>query len=110
MVEAAAEIEVMDKLLIQDKFIFTDKMAPGEKIYLSLVVGKFNKFGWNQPRTFILTSHAVYNMAKDKIKRKIELYKIDSLTYSDKSNEVIIHVKQSYDYRFDCPDKSTFFD
>lgn len=34
---------------------FTENLTKDESILLSLTVGKFNKFGWNQPRIFVLT-------------------------------------------------------
>ena len=58
----------------------------------------------------MITQKAIYNASKKKnnwkIKRSIELQKVEAMTISQptlNSNELIIHVKNEYDYRYVAP-------
>lgn len=65
-------------------------------------VTKFNSIGWKQERTFVITTENIYNIKKDKIKRRIRIVNLSGLSKSNlgAKNEFTLHVKQDYDYRF----------
>ena len=55
----------------------------------------------------LLTNQALYNLKKDSIQRKITINLMKGITKSLKKDvkEFIIHVKDEYDYRFECDSK-----
>jgi hypothetical protein len=55
----------------------------------------------------LLTNQALYNLKKDSVQRKIDINLMKGITKSLKKDvkEFIIHVKDEYDYRFECESK-----
>ena len=81
-----------------------------EKIAFSSVIQKINKHGFKQSRYLMITQKCIYNAEKKKnswkIKRSIDIKKVEAMTISKpnlNSNELIIHVKDEYDYRYTAP-------
>ena len=75
----------------------------GEFIIFSCLCLKKNKFGINQERTLLLTNQNLYNLDKDKIKRRINFHFIQGFTKSNdaKNQSFIIHVQMEYDYFYE---------
>lgn len=76
-----------------------------EKIYRKFKVEKYNNFGIKQERFIILTNKAIYNIKEQffihsfSLKRKILYSNLKGISYSNKSNEIVIHGdKEEYDY------------
>ena len=61
-------------------------------------------FGIVQERMFIVTTERLYNLKKNKLKRFININKLNGLskTMQAGKNEFAIHVQGEYDYRFIC--------
>ena len=68
----------------------------------SCIVEKFNKWGFKQDRTCLVTNLCLYNINKNEVQRKIEILSIKAITKSleANSNEFCVHIKTEYDYRF----------
>lgn len=78
---------------------------------------KINRRKRSQVRRFVLTNKRFLNLGMDKfvenllsffsskIKRAINLEQITNITYSEYSNEFILHVPTEYDYRLRASDK-----
>ena len=75
-----------------------------EKILFSSIIMKYNDENYRQQRAFVLTDQAIYNVKKTQIKRRIRYEDLESISISTKSSEFILHVKNSYDYRYLCYD------
>lgn len=82
---------------------------------------KINKRKRSQRRKFSLTNVRFINFgdkklkdvvigffAGSKVKRSIDIDKITHVTYSETSNEFIVHVPAEYDYRLTTLDKDSF--
>ena len=65
-------------------------------------VKKINMFGWNQERIIVVTTEFIYNIKKNKPKRKIPISLLGgvSKTVGANKSEFTIHVPAQYDYRF----------
>jgi len=52
----------------------------------------------------LLTNMALYNLKKESIQRKIDINLMKGITKSLKKDvkEFLVHVKDEYDYRFEC--------
>jgi hypothetical protein len=90
--------ETWERILLQ-----TESVEDGEHVVLSSRVGKFNWMGMRQTRILAISSAALYNCTPRKpyrVKRRIPLAKISSVTLSSLSPEFLIHVPEEYDYRF----------
>ena len=59
-------------------------------------------FGWNQERIIVVTTEFIYNIKKNKPKRKIPISLLGgvSKTVGANKTEFTIHVPTQYDYRF----------
>lgn len=78
-----------------------------EEIIFSDMAVKINRKDKPQERVIVVTSSALYNMNKGrKIKRRIELQKIEGITVSSTTDEFVIHVPSEYDYRLNAARKS----
>ena len=95
-----AEYKVNDYLnLAYDKEI--QKTIKDEKLYYSNLITKINHYGSSQERSILLTNKAVYNMKKKESKRRILYTNIKGITYSDLTNEFVIHgIDDEYDYDY----------
>ena len=94
-------------------------LDPDEKIVISTLVSKYNYKGKKQERILMLTNKYVYNVALsslineivskvtgfERIRRKIPIEKISSVSLSKLSSEFVIHVPSEYDYRHSSFDK-----
>ena len=99
-------IQVHDLLNIKE-----DNMILGvlknEKVYYSNVITKINHYGLSQERSIILTDVALYNMKKKELKRRIPYKEILGITFSNMTNEFVIHGNNSqYDYHYNSQDKN----
>jgi hypothetical protein len=59
-------------------------------------------FGWNQERILAITSEHIFNIKKNKPKRKIPITLLGGISKTIGANraEFTIHVPSQYDYRF----------
>jgi hypothetical protein len=83
----------------------------GEIVYFSDLVQKINRFDISQERVLVVTNRAIYNFAKDKYKtwkRRIQLKDVKALVFSTVSDEVVIQVKNDYDYRYAFSHRADF--
>ena len=79
----------------------------GESIYYSDVITKINHYGLSQERQIILTNEALYNMKNKNLKRRLPYNEILGITFSNSSNEFVVHGKNSqYDYQYNSQDKN----
>ena len=79
----------------------------GETIYYSDVITKINHYGLSQERQIILTNEALYNMKNKSLKRRLPYNDILGITFSNTSNEFVIHGNNSqYDYQYNSQDKN----
>jgi len=99
-------IQVNDMLNInEDKTILS--VLKKEKLYYSDVITKINHYGLSQERSIILTDVALYNMKKKNLKRRMPYKEILGITFSNVSNEFVVHGNQSqYDYHYNSKDKN----
>jgi len=99
-------IQVHDLLNInEDNQILS--LLKNEKVYYSDVITKINKYSLSQERSIILTNVALYNMKKKELKRRIPYKEILGISYSNISNEFVIHGnREQYDYHYNSKDKN----
>jgi serum/glucocorticoid-regulated kinase 2 len=73
-----------------------------EMLVMSDDLVKINHKQKRQPRTILITNAALYNLKGKnyECKRRIPIEKITSLTSSNMSGELVVHVLAEYDYRF----------
>ena len=83
------------------------KIIGNEKIYFSNKVLKFSSFSMKQDRNLVLTNKCLYNFQNKKIKRQMKYEEMLGITFSNQSNEFVIHANQGYDFHFVSPDKIT---
>jgi hypothetical protein len=70
-------------------------------------VTKINRKDKPQERILVVTNKAVYNLSKSKkLKRRIDVTKVDAITVSTMSDEWVIHSFAEYDYRIACARKA----
>ena len=82
------------------------KLLKNEKVYYSDVITKINHYGLSQERSIILTDTALYNMKKKDMKRRIPYKEILGISFSNISNEFVVHGNNSqYDYHYNSQDK-----
>ena len=82
-----------------------------EEIQFSDRIKKINKNGWKQDRNIIITDHAIYNLKKNNLKRRIDYKAIMGITLSKLSDEFVIHCEDiDYDYQYISPRKKTIIE
>ena len=82
-------------------------LLKNEKVYYSDVITKINHYGLSQERSIILTDTALYNMKKKEMKRRIPYKEILGISYSNISNEFVVHGNNAqYDYHYNSQDKN----
>ena len=91
--------------------IYNDKeilnIIGNEKIYYSNKVLKISSsFSLRQERTLILTSSSIFIFQNKKLKRKLKYEEIRGISFSNQSNELVIHGETSYDLHFLHQDQS----
>ena len=101
----------MDVILVHDLLNIKEEnsilsLLKNEKLYYSDVIKKINHYGLSQERSIILTDAALYNMKKKELKRRIPYKEILGITFSNLSNEFVIHGNNcQYDYHYNSQDK-----
>ena len=101
----------MDVILVHDLLNIKEEnsilsLLKNEKLYYSDVITKINHYGLSQERSIILTDVALYNMKKKELKRRIPYKEILGITFSNLSNEFVIHGNNcQYDYHYNSQDK-----
>lgn len=81
------------------------KIIGDEIIYYSNRIHKYNSFSIKQERQFLLTNKCLYNILNKKVKREMKYEEMLGITFSNQSNEFIIHANLGYDFHFISPDK-----
>ena len=78
-----------------------------EEIYYSNKVLKISSsFSLRQERTLILTSSSIFIFQNKKLKRKLNYEEIRGISFSNQSNELVIHGITDYDLHFLHQDQS----
>ena len=78
-----------------------------ETLYYSNKIQKINHYNISQERCLILTTEALYNLQKKKLKRRIRYEEIKGITFTKLSSEFVVHgCEGEYDYHFQTPDKN----
>ena len=83
------------------------KIFNNEKIVLSTTIIKYNDENYRQERALVLTEAAIYNVKKTTVKRRIQFEDLDSISISVISSEFVLHIKNSFDYRYLSFEKRT---
>jgi serum/glucocorticoid-regulated kinase 2 len=81
------------------------KIIGDEIIYYSNKILKYNSFSMKQERSFLLTNKCLYNILNKKVKREMKYEEMLGITFSNQTNEFIIHANLGYDFHFISPDK-----
>lgn len=89
----------------------TDKeilsLIKDETLYYSNRIQKINHYNISQERFLVLTTEALYNLQKKKLKRRIRYEEIKGITFTKLSSEFVVHgCEGEYDYHFQTPDKN----
>lgn len=114
------QISVRDKLkFIEDKD-YRDVVPKDESLIWSGTISKINKNQRRQNRNFVITNKSILNLGdkpgllsgwfSKKLKRSLRIDGIKAITYSNISNNFIIHVPEEYDYYLSTPDKDEMID
>ena len=101
------EIYVYDYLnWAKDKEILSS-INSKEILYYSGKIIKTNHFNMSQERSLVLTDEALYNFQKKKLKRRIRYNQIRGITYSELSQEFVVHGNDDeYDYLFQSSERN----
>ena len=113
-------VKVIDnKKFIGDKN-YLKLMEKDEKLYWSGESYKINKRGKRQNRLFIVTNKRLINVGKQGnaltnifsklVKRQIQLENVTGITYSQISNNFVLHVPKEYDYYLCTSNKNELLD
>ena len=82
----------------KDKIILS--IIKKEIIYYSNKVYKYNSLSMKQERYLLLTNKCLYNIEKKKVKRSMKYEEMLGITYSNHSNEFVIHALEGFDFHF----------
>lgn len=104
----------MESLIAKDhlNFICNNKfqkiIGKDESLLWSGEITKVNKVGKEQFRDFVVTNRMIYNLGKESnflinwftsgVKRKMDISKIEAVTYSKVLNFFVLHMPDEYDY------------
>ena len=80
------------------------KAINNEVIYFSNKIYKINTF--KQERNLVLTNKSLYNFQGKKVKRQMKYEEMLGITFSNQSNEFVVHAKEGYDFHFLSTDKT----
>lgn len=83
------------------------KIIGDETLYFSNKVSKYNSFGMKQDRNLLLTDKCLYNLQNKKVKRQMKYDEMLGITFSNQSNEFVVHADKGYDFHFLSQDKMT---
>jgi serum/glucocorticoid-regulated kinase 2 len=81
------------------------KSIGDEILYFSNKVFKYNSFNMKQERNLILTNKCLYNLQNKKVKRQMKYEEMLGITFSNQSNEFVVHADKGYDFHFVSPEK-----
>ena len=91
--------------LSNDKEIL--KLIKDEVLYYSNKLQKINHFNISQERILVLTNEGLYILQKKKLNRKIKYNEIVGITFTNLSQEFIVHnFDIDYDYYFQSSEKN----
>ena len=76
-----------------------------EIIYYSNKVYKYNSLSMKQERCLLLTDQCLYNIEKKKVKRKMKYKEMLGITFSNQSNEFVVHALEGFDFHFVSEEK-----
>ena len=76
-----------------------------EIIYYSNKVQKYNKLSLKQERNLLLTDKCLYNLHNKKVKRTQKYKEILGITFSNQSNEFVVHALEGFDFHFISDEK-----
>jgi serum/glucocorticoid-regulated kinase 2 len=76
-----------------------------EIIYYSNKVHKYNSFSIKQERNLVLTDKCLYNFHNKKVKRQMKYEEMLGITFSNISNEFVVHADKGYDFHFISQEK-----
>jgi len=85
-------------------------LSDGEEVFYSLRLEKYTRWGFCQDRIVVVTQEHLYVLSEGDLNytlhRKLELNKIEAFTQSTVAGiyELVIHVKNSFDEHYICPD------
>ena len=114
-------IVMKDRLKMRKLKTFEDKLNQNEKLIWSYMIIKINKYEIRQQRRMILTNQSL--MVFDEgvflanfkalftgtsLKRKVNIKHIDSIIYSEISNEFILVLSKDYDFRLTSVKRDDF--
>jgi serum/glucocorticoid-regulated kinase 2 len=109
----------MDFAGCKDDKQIEELLAENESIILSALVYKYNHVNKRQQRILLVTTKAIYNIAKPNIitnffsllgsasrmKRRIGFENVFGMTVSRYGYEFILHVNNEHDYRYSSTDQ-----
>ena len=101
-------MEVEDFLYLEEEYFKTE--LGNEKIYFSDKIKKkrFGLFSYFQERNILITNKAIYYFEGIEIKRRTLIEDIYGITYSELSNQFIIHFNENdYDYLLESENRDT---
>ena len=81
------------------------KVIGNETLYFSNKVFKYNSFNIKQERNLLLTDKCLYNLQNKKVKRQMKYEEMLGITFSNQSNEFVVHADKGYDFHFVSPEK-----
>ena len=81
------------------------KVIEDETIYYSNKVQKYNSFNIKQDRNLLLTNNSIYNFQNKKMKRHMKYEELLGITFSNQSNEFVVHANKGYDFHFGSQEK-----
>eukprot|EP00475_Leptophrys_vorax_P001014 TRINITY_DN10531_c1_g1_i1.p1 TRINITY_DN10531_c1_g1~~TRINITY_DN10531_c1_g1_i1.p1 ORF type:complete len:586 (+),score=176.51 TRINITY_DN10531_c1_g1_i1:22-1758(+) len=76
-----------------------------EEVIFSDIVMKFDRRSKHNVRTLMMTNVAMYNLKHEALRRRVPIQKIGSITASNTSSEVIIHIPEENDCHFVIADQ-----
>ena len=76
-----------------------------EIIYYSNKVYKYNSLSMKQERSLLLTDQCLYNIEKKKVKRMMRYKEMLGITFSNHSNEFVVHALEGFDFHFVSEEK-----
>jgi serum/glucocorticoid-regulated kinase 2 len=71
-----------------------------EILYFSGKVYKYNSFSIKQERNLVLTDKCLYNFHNKKVKRQMKYEEMLGITFSNVTNEFVVHANKGYDFHF----------
>ncbi|KAL1506975.1 hypothetical protein AB1Y20_007839 [Prymnesium parvum] len=100
----SADDEELRKLVPKVQKV-VEKAHPSERVLFVAFVNKHNAHGKVQARLLVVTGAALYNFDHGgaKLKRRIALAAVGSVSAHDSTGQFVLHVPSEYDYHFSAP-------